>query len=403
MFIDRHFEDRGLRYKNVHLGQVYLAENHQGVVDKVFREFLLTTEAAYSKWGDALPDAITSKLKTSPQQKFSFIHRVSANLDFDPERIDAEGMKYRSAYVSRQGNKLLEIGGYNSFPYAVSRYIQAERETYGRSPAMDVLASVKTLNEEKKTVLKQGQRAVDPIYLAHDNGILDTWGAMPGTINGGGVSAEGRPLVHALQPGNIAVGQELIQDERNTVNDSFFISLFQILTESPQKTATEVLELVREKGVLLTPTIGRQESEYLGYMAERELDLLSEQGLIEDMPPELIEAGGEYKMVYNTPMARARKAEEATGAMRALEFSMNMATNTQDMEWMDWFNKDQLVPFLSKVQGMPVSMINTLEKVTGMREARAEQQKMAQEAQMMPGQAALMKSAAIAGKELGAA
>jgi len=61
---------------------------------------------------------------------------------------------------------VLDEEGYQTFPYAISRYVVAPGELYGRSPAMLVLPSLKVLNEEKKTVLKQGQRVVDPVLLA---------------------------------------------------------------------------------------------------------------------------------------------------------------------------------------------------------------------------------------------
>ena len=41
---------------------------------------------------------------------------------------------------------MLDEGGYRTFPYAISRYVTAPGETYGRSPAMLALPSIKTLN-----------------------------------------------------------------------------------------------------------------------------------------------------------------------------------------------------------------------------------------------------------------
>ena len=37
------------------------------------------------------------------------------------------------------------------------------------------------------------------------------------------------------------------------INDAFLVTLFQILTETPEMTATEVIERTREKGALLSP------------------------------------------------------------------------------------------------------------------------------------------------------
>src|SRR4029077_1707786 len=105
----------------------------------------------------------------------------------------------------------------------------------------------------------------------------------------------------------------MMAEERTLIGDAFLVTLFQILTETPQMTATEVIERTNEKGILLAPTVGRQQSEYLGPMIERELDVLGAQGLLPPMPPRLKEAKGEYQVVYTSPFSRAMRAQEAAG------------------------------------------------------------------------------------------
>src|ERR1700692_2198488 len=104
--------------------------------------------------------------------------------------------------------------------------------------------------------------------------------------------------------------------ERALVNDAFLVTLFQILTESPQMTATEVIERTQEKGILLAPTVGRQQSERLGPQIHRELDVLASQGLLLPMPPALREAKGAYSIVYTSPLSRAMREQEAAGFWR---------------------------------------------------------------------------------------
>ena len=71
--------------------------------------------------------------------------------------------------------------------------------------------------------------------------------------------------------------------------------------------------------MLLGPLAGRQMSEFLGPMVERELDLLARAGQIPPMPQELAEAGGEYKIEYDSPLARAQRAEEGVAIVRTFE------------------------------------------------------------------------------------
>ena len=367
--------ERGLRYRAVHLGQTYFQENHQGIIDRVFRRFSLTARQAVQQFGEKLPEEI-AKQASDPKRSTTphwFIHRVSPREDYDPQRRDGKGMRYQSVYVSLTKKVTVREGGYHSFPYAVSRYVTTPGELYGRSPAMMALPAIKSLNEMKKTMLKQGHRTVDPVLLAHDDGILDTFSMRPGAVNPGGVNAEGRPLVHALPTGNLAAGKDSMEEEKGTINEFFLVTLFQILVETPQMTATEVIERAREKGALLSPTMGRQQSESLGPMIERELDVLRELRLLPEMPPALIEARGQYTVQYESPLSRMARAEEASGFMRTLDYLKEVVQVTQNPDPLDYFNWDVAVPALMDIHGVPPSWRNSVAQVESLRQGRSEQ------------------------------
>lgn len=390
---------KGLRYRHCHLSQVYFSENHQGIVDKVHRRYPMSARQAVQKWGDKTPDAIKTAAKSSdPEKEFQFIHCVKPRQDYDSERLDSKGMPFVSYYVSFDTKDLMSEGGYNTFPYSVSRYEQMPGEAYGRSPAMDVLPAVKTLNEQKKTILKQGHRAVDPVLLAHDDGIVDAFSMKPGALNPGGVTADGRPLVHALPVGNISIGKELMDDERAVINDAFLVTLFQILVDGGDMTATEVMERSREKGVLLAPTVGRQQSEYLGPMIVRELDVLARQGALPPMPQALIEAKGDYRIEHDSPLSRAQHAEEASGLMRTIEMTLNVVNVTQNQEPLDHFDWDTIVPEVSDIQGVPARWMRDPRLVAQIRQGRAQQAQTQQAIQAGPAAAAMVKAAAVADK-----
>lgn len=398
LFIDELSNEPGLRYKDCHLSEVYFVENHQGIVDKVLRHFAMTARQALQKWGDVVPEAIKDAAKKTPEREFYFIHCVKPRVDQDMERKDYKGMPIASYYVSMEGKVLLSEGGYSTFPYAVSRYEQVSGEVYGRSPAMEVLPAIKTLNEQKKTLLKQGHRTVDPVLLAHDDGVLDSFSLKPGAINYGGVSADGRPLVHTLPVGNISFGKDLMDDEKAVINDAFLVTLFQILTETPQMTATEVLERTREKGIILAPTLGRQQSERLGPMIERELDILARQRLLPPMPQLLLEAKGDYRIEYDSPLSKAQRAEEASGLMRTVETALQIVNITQNPEPLDHFDWDVIIPEVSDIQSVPAKWMRGIDQVMAIRQGRAEQQQQQTAIQAAPGAAAMVKSLSVARK-----
>lgn len=397
LLIDDLAGEVGIRYRNAFLGELYLQENHQGVIDSVCRYFIMTARQAMQKFGEECPKTISEVFKINPEKEFFFLHWVKANEDRDPARKDFRGMRFSSYYVSIEGRKIVARGGYRTFPYAISRYEQSPNEAYGRSPAMDVLPSIKTLNEQKKTMLKQGHRVVDPVLLAHDDGVIDSFSLEPGSINPGGITKDGRLLVQPLPVGNVQAGEEFMKAEQELIKDTFLTSIFQILTESPEMTATEVMERTREKGILLAPTIGRQQSEYLGPLIDRELDILARQGVLSPQPKLLKQAKGQYKITYDSPITRTQKAERVSGTLRALEVFSNYANLTQDPSVLHYINMDQAAPGIMDAYGVPASWVNTPEKVMQLKQKLAQQQQLQNQIEAAPAAAGMMKARAQSG------
>jgi hypothetical protein len=387
---------RALRYKAIPLGELFLIENHQGLVNGFVRWFKLTALQAVQKWGEAaLPDNLKPALAQQSQTPFNFLHCVMPNKDYGFRALGPKGMAFSSYYVCIEGQKIMDKGGYHTFPLAVSRYDQAPMETYGRSPAMMCLPSLKTLNAEKRTFLKQGHRASDPVLLTADDGLVDV-SLKPGALNKGGMNPDGKPLIGILPTGNIQINKEMMDEEKALINDMFLVTLFQIMTENPQMTATEVIERVNEKGILIAPTMGRQQSEYLGPLIDRELNLCAELGLLPPMPPILQQAGGDYAVNYTSPLARAARAQEAAGFMRTVQTATEVATATGDPSVMDIFDFDTALPDIGYIQNVPESWMSDPRQIAAKRQSRAQAQQAQQQVQAAPAAAALMKAHAAA-------
>lgn len=396
LFVDSTKTRDGLRYKNLHLGEVYFDENHQGTVDVTYRAFRLKPRQIMQQFGESgnVPESVKKKAENNQtqDQELEILHCIYPREDYDPGRKDAEGMPFASLYILREEKHLLEESGYRTFPTPIARYMQFVNETYGRGPAQLVLPSIKVLNAEKKTILKQGHRAVDPVLLAHDDGAVGTFSMRSGAVNPGGVNAQGRPLVHALPTGNMAIGQELMNDERQIINDAFLITLFQILVETHTMSATEVLERAKEKGMILAPTAGRLEAEFLGPLIDRELDVLDSLGKLPAPPPVMVEAGGEYHVEYDNPMARMVRAENAAGFMRSLDTAISIFSATGDPSPLDWFDFDTAMPAIQDINGAPVEWTNSLEAVQQIRAAREKERQEDRAVEAAPAMAGMMKA-----------
>lgn len=395
MFTDLLSDGKGLRYKSCHLSNMYFRENHQGTIDEAFRRIYFTASQLMKvkAWEGKLPQKIKDEASRNSQTLYTVIHKVEPNLEFDPGRKDFKGMEFYSCYILKdQQSVVLEEGGYHTFPYSPARQENSPFEVYGRSPAMDVLPALKTLNEQKKTILKQGHRTVDPVLLIHDDGVLDGFSMKPGALNAGGVSADGRALVQTLPVGRIDIGKDLMDDERAVINDAFFISLFQILMENPEMSATEVVERVKEKGILVAPTMGRVQNEYLGHLIPREMDLLQQLGVVPPMPQVLKEAAGEYKIEYDSPLSRAQRAEEASGMMRTIETALTVVNVTGDPAPLNNFNWQVIIPEIADINGVPKRWLNSPDVVAQLSQQQAQQKQAEMEIQAAPAAASMMKA-----------
>jgi len=397
LYVDKPDKGKGLRYKNVHIGEAYFVENHAGVIDSLYRCWSMSVRdiaqmAETQGW--RVPESIIEQAKNPQQQndKKEVLHCVYPRDDYTPGRVDGPGKPFASVYVLVETKDELKTWGYDTFPYAVTRYTQASGETYGRGPAQWVLPSIKVLNEQKKTVLKQGHRIVDPVLLAHDDGNLANFSLRAGALNAGGISKDGKRLIDVLPTGNLAVGDKMMDMEKAIINDAFLISLFQILIDTPQMTATEVLERAREKGMLLAPTAGRIQAEFLGPLIEREIWLLASQGLLPMIPPMLLQAATEYRVWYDNPLSRMARAEKATGFMRALSQAAEYTKMTGDPEPLDHFDFDRAMPEILDINGSPVDWTRTAEDIAQRRAQRAQQAQQQTMIEAAPAAAGLVKA-----------
>ena len=387
----------GLHYRNVNLRDCYVLLDEEGNVDTVFRDLWLTARQAEQKFGmERLPQRVKNELaKPNPSEteKFHFIHAVMPREDYEPGRMDARRFPLASVYVGVEEKCLMgEPGGYSTWPYIVSRHFPDD--VYGVSPAQFAREAIGSANAMKKTLLKQGQKAVDPVLIGFDDGIVNGRVDMrPGAYNPGGVDSQGRKLIQTLDVGRVDIGAELLQAEQRDIEDAFFVKLFQILVDTPEMTATEVMERVAEKAALLAPTMEQMQSEDLSPSFEREIDVLDQLGRLPEMPPELIEAEGEYDVVWTSPLAKSQRAEEVSGFTRIVEMATAAAQVTQDTRPLRRINFDRAIPEIADVLSVPPEWLHSDDEVANQADQDAQAQEIDQMAKAAPAMAGVMKAA----------
>lgn len=398
LFVDEPEDGRSIRYTSCYVGDVYIAVNHHGIIDTIYRDYTLTPKAAHQRWankeGATLPDSVMRGLedKTKMYEPMQFCHVVRPRtLDYDPERADALGMQWESAHLALTDKAVVDEGGYHEMPYMFSRYTVNSVEDYGRGPGMTVLPAIETANEMQKTFLRAGHMVVHPPLLVYHDGILGQGSQSvtlrPGEINYQGLDSQGRQMIQPLQTGaRLDLTEGMLEKERAVINDAFLVTLFQILVETPTMTATEALMRAQEKGQLIAPTVGRQQSEMLGPLVNREFQIAARMGLLPPLPGELAESTGDYEIVYESPSQRMQRSEELVGVSRTVEMALPFAQ--MDPKIMLKFDAEKILELAQEINGAPVTILHDKETYAQMRqqieEAEAQAQQLEQATQAAP-------------------
>lgn len=373
MFVDDDRTKRTIRYRTIHMSQVYLAQDFQGRVDTVHRLEPMTARQIIQQFGaDKVTDKVRQAHEKGSEQTFRILHCVYPRADVQRWRWDYKGMAWASTYILLDEKHVLEEGGYHEFPYMVGRYVVTTGEVYGRSPAMSALPDIKAVNEMEKTVLRVGQRVADPPLLALDDQSLGSFQIRPGAIIPGGIDVNGRATVQALETGaNFPVTLELAERRRKAINDHFLVTLFQILLEDRSAmTATEVLQRAREKGALMAPAFQRLSSEFLGPLVTREIGIISRANALPPPPQAWVDMGASYEIEYHNEIVRSQKAGEAVGVMQLMEQASVIAQVKPEI--LDRIDYDEALRIMGEATNVPQSVLRSDEEVAALRGQRAQ-------------------------------
>ncbi len=198
-------------------------------------------------------------VKTADKDE-ELIHYVFKN---KPSYNSISLLPWVSVLMDKQKGEIISQGGYAYCPYNILRFYSSSHSIFGESPAMQVLADIKMLNQMVKTNLTAAQKQIDPPLLAADE--LSPMGIRthPGAIIYGGIDAmQNKRLIEPLvMGGNVNIGLEMEEQRRRSIKEAFYYHLTSSLTQ--QRSATEVIIDLEDRLRLIHPMINRIFSEFI--------------------------------------------------------------------------------------------------------------------------------------------
>lgn len=376
LFIGERVGTGRLSFRSHHLRDVCVAENADGDIDTIFRQFTLSARQAAQRWGEeSLGKATREALRENkPDEPFDFLHVVTPRKDRDRTKRNRINLPFMSVFIDVKSEHRITEGGFHEFPYVVPRWDTATDEIYGRSPAMVALPDAHTLNQIGKTLLRAGHKVVDPPLLAPDDGVQSVPRTWPGGITYYDADllarTGGRPPLFPLNTGaNLPVGREMQNDVREQVWGAFFRNVLQLPVAGPQMTATEIIERRAEFMRVIGPTFGRLEADYTGPMVERVFNVMKRAGML-PAPPDILAATSGVRFEYASPITKAQQQIEAASLQKTVQDLQ--AVISSDPTALQNFDSDRIVRDVAEANGLPRRWLKPTDQVAAVRDGQAQ-------------------------------
>lgn len=344
-------EPSAFRFTAVPLSQVVFEESLSGRLDATFRRAELTLAQFRERYPNApLSDADDDAESNIEARTIAVIEAV-----FPAPR----GFEYVAVRESGEGDggaaEVLQTGVFRSSPFINFRWIKAPGEIYGRSPVMKALPDIKTANKVVELVLKNASIAVTGIWQADDDGVLNpaTIKLEPGTIIPKAVGSAG---LTPLKPANdMNLSNIVLEQMRERIRHALLVDMLG-LPNTPNMTATEVVQRSMEMSRLLGATYGRLQSELLTPLAMRAVAILQRRGEIGRFEID----GRVVELAYASPLVRNRQQRDAKMVSEWITAVSALGPEAQAL-----LDPIKAARYLARAYGVPEDILRDTDEIAG--------------------------------------
>lgn len=413
IFCDK-LPDGTLNFTHVPTGTFAIAEGRNKIVDTMARLIKLTPHQAVDQFGyNKLPQRIRDAYDDDKRRytdKHQYLHLVlpRPGADFGHDLVNPLKMKWASVYMAWDSDKkVIQEGGYNEFPFLVTRFLRFGESPYGYAPGMNVKEEIKATLKLERVMDVLGEVAAFPRIMT----LADQVGEVNMRVGGRTVI---KPQAAQLNlprewgtQGRYDIGKDRIQDKEEKIRQAFYVPMLQVISSvDRQMTATEVNAREGEKVLAFTPSMTLFISD-CNVLINRVFCMLFRMGKFPtaDMPDELVvrDQGGsedfEIKIPavsYNGKISQAIERSQRSGGDYFLQVALMYAQATKDTSMLEILDKRKYARFVYENSGAPMDCLLSEDKLQQLDEQRAA-------AAQQQAQLEAMQGAAKAGRDMAAA
>ena len=388
----------GLRFIARRLEELFLNENDEEEITEIYRLIEMTVDQMVEKFSrstDRVPDQFKRKVKSGDHDtKIEIIHAIFKRDAFQTQpalMLPGERKPWASVWLTKDSGEIIRESGFNRNPYLIPRWRKAPQEVYGRSPAMDVLNTVKALNAmERTTLIASELRTRPPINAPADShkGPIRT---IPGWINWykRGVRDFAQPMDLGADP---ASGEAMIQRYEARVHEAFFLDTLKLPTAQegggqPRMTREEVIQRRMEGLFAASPITSRLQTEFFVPALTILYEWMLRNQMLAPIPDVLV--GRDLTVDFMNPLAISQRSSQSQSVNGAVATMAPLMTP----EVLDNFDPDETSRGIWRMWNAPPEFLRDRREVARIREQRAEMQQAAQTATIAREGAAAAKDA----------
>lgn len=291
-------------------------------------------------------------------------------------------------YWSPQLKGIISESGISYMPFLIPRWSKLADEVYGRGPAFTCLSQIRVLNKMVKEALTSAEYLNFPTLIAEEDSIMLPlkYGSRQIMFHEPG-SEKPSPIMAGNQPQYV---MEMIRMYRETINRSFFVD--QIIREQ-KKERQSVLEIQDTRGQMLSqlsPLLNRMEAEYVGPAIEATYELLRRNKQLPELPQSL--QGKTLDIVYTSPSAQSQFATKLTNISAFMRDLAPLAQVKPNV--LDALNERELFEKYARYRNVSPTIIKSEDDINAVRQQRAQQEQMLNQAKVAPAIGSAMKDVA---------
>jgi hypothetical protein len=371
-------------YRSFPLAKTFFATNRRGQIDCVYREYTQTAKGLIEQFPrEMIPEKAIKKLEEGkPFEEFECLHVIKP---WHAIKMGSPLQLIEKAYISLHifipDKAVMEVSGYDEFPFVVSRWCKNEDEIYGRGPGSDALPDVKMLQEMEKTYLKGLQKQVDPPLTLPDDGFLGQIKTYPGAINIHRNGYQQKEVIGMIPMGQPQYADNKMAQIRDSINKTFYLDIMELPGPTAPDgdvyrfTATEVATRQRDRLGIIGPIVARQESEFLSPLIERTYSVMIRAGLLPP-PPEIMQEV-DLRIEYVNPVSVSQRSIELNSINQLVQYHMPLAQI--DPNALKRLNISRITELGAEILNVPPSVIYTNEEMQQIAQAEQEQQQQQQQ------------------------